>query len=87
MADASMSEYGSELLASGWTAAHLRQQERIRQAVGLYRQGLVSTGAAAEFAEVPKTLFLSKLADYGVATFELSREELRAEVASARRHM
>ena len=87
MANEPTIEYGAEVLGSHWTAAHLRAQEKVRQAVRLYQQGLASTGAAAEFADVPKTLFLNKLADYGVVTFELSREELRTEMASASRHM
>ena len=82
MANPPTMEYGAEVLGSHWTAAHLRQQGKIRQAVTLYEQGRLSTGAAAEFANVPKTLFLNKLADYGVVTFELSREELRRELSS-----
>ena len=61
MANGSTLEYGSELLASGWTAAHLPTAAGENSAGGgLYKQGLVATGAAAEFAKVPKTLFLNK---------------------------
>jgi predicted HTH domain antitoxin len=49
--------------------------------------GRLSTGGAAELANVPKLLFLTKLADYGVDTFDLSEEELRRDLASARRHL
>ena len=79
--------YGAELLAPGWTANQLCQRERIRLAVQLYQQGLLSTGAAAEFARVPKPLFLTRLAEHGVVTFDLSEQELRAQVDSARRHL
>ena len=50
-------------------------------AVKLYELGRFSSGAAAELAGVPKPVFLAKLADYGVATFDLTKEELQREMA------
>jgi predicted HTH domain antitoxin len=50
-------------------------------AVKLYELGRLSSGAAAELAGVPKPLFLAKLADYGVCTFDLKKEELQREMA------
>ena len=50
-------------------------------AVKLYELGRLSCGAAAELAGVPKPLFLAKLADYGVFTFDLKKEELQRETA------
>jgi predicted HTH domain antitoxin len=52
-------------------------------AVKLYELGRLSSGAAAELAGLPKPLFLSKLADYGVCTFDLSKEELQREMTLA----
>lgn len=49
-------------------------------AAKLFELGRLSSGAAAELAGVPKPLFLSKLADYGVCTFDLSREDLEQEL-------
>jgi predicted HTH domain antitoxin len=49
-------------------------------AVKLYELGRLSSDAAAELAGVPKPLFLAKLADYGVSTFDLKKEELRREL-------
>jgi predicted HTH domain antitoxin len=49
-------------------------------AAKLYEMGELSSGAAARLAGVPRTIFLSRLADYGVDTFRLSEEELRREV-------
>jgi hypothetical protein len=43
-------------------------------AVKLYELGRLSSGAAAE------PLFLAKLADYGVCTFDLKKEELQREM-------
>ena len=52
---------------------------RLVAAVKLYEVGKLSSGAAAQLAGVPKPLFLSRLADYGVNTFELTEEELLRE--------
>ena len=45
----------------------------------LYELGRLSSGAAAELAGIPRVLFLTKLADYGVDTFRLTRQELEQE--------
>jgi predicted HTH domain antitoxin len=47
----------------------------------------MSTGAAAEWAGVPKPLFLTKLSEFGVDTFSLEADELRQDVAVARGHL
>jgi predicted HTH domain antitoxin len=39
---------------------------RLAAAVKLYELGRLSSGAAARLAGIPRVLFLSKLADYGV---------------------
>ncbi|HRW83174.1 MAG TPA: UPF0175 family protein [Methanothrix sp.] len=41
--------------------------------------GRLSSGAAAMLAGIPRTPFLSKLADYGIDTFDLTEEELKRE--------
>jgi predicted HTH domain antitoxin len=52
---------------------------RMASAVKLYEMGKLSSGAAAHLAGVPRTVFLSRLADYGVDTFQLSEEELQRQ--------
>jgi predicted HTH domain antitoxin len=52
---------------------------RMAAAMKLYELGRLSSGAAARLAGVPRVVFLSKLADYGVDTFRLTEEELRRE--------
>jgi predicted HTH domain antitoxin len=52
---------------------------RLAAAVKLYELGRISSGAAAKLAGIPRTVFLTKLADYGVDTFRLTEEELRQE--------
>lgn len=54
---------------------------RMVAAVKLYELGRLSSGAAAQLAGIPKVVFLSKLADYGVDTFQLTEEKLRIESA------
>ena len=60
---------------------HKREEARKAQhlskaaAVKLYEMGRLSTGAAAQLAGVPKPLFLTKLADYGVDTFDLTKDK------------
>ena len=81
-------DYGDEiLLALGLSPDQFREEAKILIAVKLHEMGRLSTGAAAKLAGIPKPLFLTKLADYGVATFDLSDEELRRDMTTARRHL
>jgi predicted HTH domain antitoxin len=52
-------------------------------AVKLFELGRLSSGAAARLAGVPRTVFLTRLADYGVDTFRLTEEELAREARLA----
>jgi predicted HTH domain antitoxin len=52
---------------------------RMAAAVKLYEMGRLSSGAAARLAGMPKTLFLTKLADYDVDTFRQTKEDLEQE--------
>ena len=81
-------DYGDEiLLALGLSPDQFREEAKIIIAVKLHEMGRLSTGAAAKLAGIPKPLFLTKLADYGVDTFDLSDEELRRDMTHARRHL
>jgi predicted HTH domain antitoxin len=59
------------------------QELRMVAAVKLFELGRLSSGAAARLASVPRVVFLSRLADYGVDTFRLTEEELRGEAQLA----
>lgn len=52
---------------------------RMAAAVKLYELGKLSSGAAARLSGVPRPVFLARLTEYGVNTFELSREDLEKE--------
>ena len=56
---------------------------RMAAAVKLFEMGRLSSGAAARLAGVPRTVFLYRLADYGVTTFDLTKEELQRETRLA----
>ena len=52
-------------------------------AIKLYELDRLSSGAAANLAGIPQTVFLSRLADYGVDTFRLTEAEVAKDLASA----
>ena len=52
-------------------------------AVKLFELGRLSSGAAVDLAGTPRTVFLTKLADYGVDTFRLTEAELAQDLANA----
>jgi predicted HTH domain antitoxin len=56
---------------------------RLAASVKLYELGRLSSGAAARLAGIPRTLFLSKLAEYGVDTFRLTEDELERQTSLA----
>jgi predicted HTH domain antitoxin len=58
-------QFGGELLLAG--------------AIKLYQMGRLSSGAAAKVAGVPRTVFLTRLADFGVETFRMTEEDFRQE--------
>ena len=62
----------------------LAQELQLAAAVKLYELRRLSSGAAARLAGLPRTVFLIRLADYGVDTFELTEEDLSQEVRFAK---
>jgi predicted HTH domain antitoxin len=52
---------------------------RMAAAMKLYEMGQLSSGSAARLAGVPRVVFLSKLADYGIDTFRQSEAQLQEE--------
>ena len=67
------------LLALKVTADQASQAVLMAAAVKFFEMGHLSSGAAARLAGVPRVVFLSRLADYGVDTFRLTETELQRE--------
>jgi predicted HTH domain antitoxin len=71
------------LLALNRTPEQFSEVLRMAAAVKLYELGQLSSGAAAELAGIPKPVFLSRLADYGVDNFIYDPESLKRETRLA----
>ena len=79
MSDITLSIPDETLVALKIKPDQLGAEIRLAAAVKLYELGRISSGAAAKLAGIPRTLFLTKLADYGVDTFKLTEQELLQE--------
>ena len=71
------------LVALKRTPGEIAEEIRLAAAMKLYELGRLSSGAAAALAGVPRVVFLAKLADYGIATFKMSADELAEDLSRA----
>jgi predicted HTH domain antitoxin len=71
------------LLALRMQPHEIAAELRLMAAIKLYELGKLSSGAAALLAGIPRTVFLLRLADYGIDTFRLTEEELQRETRLA----
>jgi predicted HTH domain antitoxin len=71
------------LIALKLTPEQLGAELCLAAAIKLYELGRLSSGAAARLAGIPRVVFLTKLADYGVDIFRLTQEQLEREIRLA----
>jgi predicted HTH domain antitoxin len=71
------------LLALKLSEEQAEEALRMAAAVKLFELGRFSSGAAARLAGVPRVVFLSRLADYGVDTFRMTAEDFEKETRLA----
>ncbi len=79
MSEITMSVPDEALSALQMTAEQFGAELRLAGAVKLYEIGRLSSGAAARVAGIPRTVFLTRLADFGVDTFRMTEEDFRQE--------
>jgi predicted HTH domain antitoxin len=84
MCDLIVSVPDARLAALNVPPERAADEMRMLAAVKLYEMGRLSTGAAAEFAGIPKPVFLQRLGDYGVPVFDMTEDELGQETRLAR---
>ena len=83
MSQITLSVPDEALSALNLTREQLGPELCLAAAVKLYEIGRLSSGAAASLAGIPRTVFLTKLAEYGVDTFQLDEEELTQDTPLA----
>ena len=71
------------LLALKLSADAAEREVVLVAAVKLYEIERLSAGAASQLAGLPKPVFMTKLADYGVPIFKLSDEEIARDAQNA----
>jgi len=69
------------------TDAQITEEIRMLAAVKLYELGRVSSGRAAELAGLSRVEFLDRLGRYNVSPFQITPEELKAEVEGLRANL
>lgn len=71
------------LLALHTTPESVGARVLLAAAMKLYEMGDLSSGAAAALAGIPRAVFLSKLADFGIDAFRLTESGLSQEARLA----
>ncbi len=71
------------LLALRTTPESVGPRVLLAAAMKLYEMGDLSSGAAAALAGIPRAVFLSKLADFGIDAFRLTGSDFAQETRLA----
>ncbi len=69
-------------LTAGSSPEELEALARVAFAIRLFEMGKVTSGQAAEIAEMPRRRFLLELVEYGIPAVSWDSEELEAEMAA-----
>ncbi|MCB9444309.1 MAG: UPF0175 family protein [Ardenticatenaceae bacterium] len=79
-------EYPDELLwALQQEPDEFASEAKLLLAIKLYETGKLSTGLAAQLADVPRSTFFFLLGQYGLSPFGETPDELEEDLAHARR--
>jgi len=68
------------------TPEEMERDIRMYAALMLFRQGKLSSGAAAAMAGVPRVMFLDLCADYDISISQIAAEDLRREMTGNEPH-
>ncbi len=79
MSQVTLSIPDESLQALEVTPAAFADEIRLAGAMKLYEIGRMSSGAAARLAGIPRVEFLARLAEFGIDTFRLTRDDLLGE--------
>jgi predicted HTH domain antitoxin len=71
------------LVALNLSADAAEREVVLVAAIKLFEVGRLSAGAAAQLAGLPKPVFMTKLADYGVPVFRLTEAEIARDAQNA----
>ena len=71
------------LAALKMSGEEIGKELRLAAAMKLYELGRLSSGAAAGLAGISRVAFLSRLSEYGIATFRAPEDELLEELRNA----
>ncbi len=79
MSQVTLSFPDESLRALRLTPTEFADEIRLAGAMKLYEIGRMSSGAAARLAGIPRVEFLARLAEFGVDTFRLTRDDFLQE--------
>lgn len=83
MSDVTIDLPEESLQALNLTPEQMGAELLLAAAIKFYELGRLSSGAAAQLAGLPKPVFLQKLSDYGIDTFNLTEAAVLEDLERA----